>query len=194
MDPILLTAELWFDREPPPSALAAPAPGAVPPPTTEQTWDFDGADAVLARCAHSRLVTGADREAFVAALCAAIEDLAPAAVWLPLCERVAEPATILHDRELAALVNVRMFAVDGTDQRLLETLGLHALGLPDVQCVAEPDEPASIAALLYDVAGYLLQSGDVIEDGDTIGNRPWRCHDATSVVAPERRMLTLSPD
>jgi hypothetical protein len=194
MEPVTLTAELWFEREPHDAAFPVPAPGSVPPPTTEQTWDWPEADAVLARCAHSRLVTGDSREAYITTLCAAIERLEPDAVWLPHSERVAEPATILHDRELAACVNVRMFEVDGTGQRLLETLGLHTLGLPDVQCVADPDEPTSIAGLLYDVAGYLLQSGDVIEDGDTIGNRPWRCHDATSVVAPERRMLTLSPD
>ena len=196
METVTLTAELWFDHEPQldPDAV----PGAVPAPTTDQTWDWEEADAVLARCTHSLLVAekpGGGRsyserlDAFVPTLNAAIERLSPDAIWLPHSERVARPTTF---DALAACVNVRMFLVNDTDQRLMETLGLHALGLPDVQCVFDADEPASIAGLLFDVAGYLLQSGDVIEDGDTIGNRPWRCDEGTSVVAPERRMFTLS--
>ncbi|MBE2318952.1 DUF4261 domain-containing protein [Solirubrobacter sp. CPCC 204708] len=169
--------------------------------TTEQTWDWEDADAVLARCTHSLLVAelfGSVRpyreriETYVPTLCAAIEQLQPAAVWLPNSERVANPAAILHDRELIACLNVRLYGIEDTDHKLMDTLGLHALGLPDLQCAYEHDDPADIAQLLFDVAGYLLDHGDVIEDGDDLAERGWVCHDAVSVTEPERRALTLT--
>ena len=59
-------------------------------------------------------------------------------------------------------------------------------------------DPNDIATVLYDCAGYLLDHGDVIEDGNTIGYRPWRCHfDMARVesraprVDVERRLIAI---
>ena len=78
---------------------------------------------------------------------------------------------------------------------VMDTLGLHVFDLPDAQCRFAPDdqEPNAIAAMLYDLAAYLLDRGDVISDGDTIGDLPWRCKDALALVPPARRMLDLVP-
>lgn len=244
MEPLSLTAWLYFDHEPrlDLEQLAAAVPGTKPVegdgapvlahprfayiyaggerstiltafftpdegtegdrvPTTEQTWDWDAADDALARCTHSLLVIEMfgrvhpprERvEAFVPALCAAIEQLEPAAVWLPNSDRVVQPAAVLRERELAACVNVRAFRVEDSDDRFMDTLGLHVFGLPDLQCVYRDDEPMEIARLLFDVGAYLMEQGDVIEDGDDLPDRGWICHDAVSAVAPERRALTLS--
>lgn len=182
--------------------LAANDRDAEQPPTTLQTWDWEEADAVLARCPHALLVAEMfgrvhphrDRiAAFVPALCAAIEQLSPAAVWLPNSELVARPQAILESRELAACLNVRMFRVEGSDEVLMDTLGLHAFGLPDLQHLYVDDEPEAIARRLFNTAAYLLEHGDVIEDGNTVGEPAWRAAAAASLAGPERRALTLAP-
>ncbi|MDA0174461.1 DUF4261 domain-containing protein [Solirubrobacter taibaiensis] len=169
-------------------------------PHTEQTWGWEEADAVLARCTHSILVAemfgrvqALDErlEAYLPALCAAIEQLRPAAVWLPNSVRVVQPSKILG-QPFNACVNVRLFNVEDSDDHFMDTIGLHQLDLPDFQVVFSGEEPNDIATFLYDCAGYLLEQGDVIEDGNTIGDRPWRCHFDMARVEPERRALTLS--
>ena len=45
--------------------------------------------------------------------------------------------------------------------------------------------------MLYDLAAYLLDRGDVIADGDTVGDLPWRCRDGQSLIPPARRVLAI---
>ena len=51
---------------------------------------------------------------------------------------------------------------------VLDTLGLHVFGLPDLQCHFRDRDPGEIAGLLYATALYVFDSGDVIADGNTI--------------------------
>ncbi len=129
-------------------------------------------------------------EAFLATLRAAVRLLSPAAVWCQNSARLVRPLEVLED-DLAALVNVRMYKVE-EGGLVMDTLGLHALGLHDVQCRFHQEEPNAIAAILYDLAAYLLDQGDVIREGDTVGDLPWRCHEAQSLVAPARPVLNLT--
>jgi hypothetical protein len=168
-------------------------------PDPSQTWDWNGAAEALARCEESVLViellahAGREQrvEAFVPALRTVIEHTRPAAVWLPHCSRVARPDDLLEE-ELPAFVNVRLFQLD--EDLVMDTLGLSLLGLPDAQCrfAAADYEPNEIATVLYDLAAYLLDRGDVIGDGDTVGDLPWVCHEAEALVGPGRRVLALT--
>jgi hypothetical protein len=222
MDATALMVELWFESEPQldddallvahprfqhtyTDGVRAPIVTAVLPstrngdrPDCSQTWDWQEASSVLERCSHSLMLvewTGRRQtvreriEAFVPTVRAAVELSAPAAAWCPNSERVVAPRELLED-ELAPLVNVRMFR-DG-ETTVMDTLGLHALALPDAQCRFNGEhEPPVIAAMLYDLAAYLLDRGDVIEDGDTLGELPWLCRDGPALVAPGRRVLDL---
>jgi len=67
----------------------------------------------------------------------------------------------------------------------MDTLGPAVLGFPDV------------ARVLYDVAYYVFQHGDVIKNGETVpgvldGDR-WHCQHEMSLVGPERLVLDLDP-
>jgi hypothetical protein len=196
-------AELWFQSEPEldfdvPVTVAVRPDEHTAAPDPSQTWDWNGAEETLARCSHSLLVVELlahnpheERvEAFLPALRTLIEPTRPEVVWLPHCTRVARPDDILDD-ELPAFVNVRLFQLD--DDLVMDTLGLNALGLPDAQCRfgADDHEPVAIATVLYDLAAYILDRGDVIADGDTVGDLPWVCHDAEALVGPGRRVLEL---
>jgi hypothetical protein len=79
----------------------------------------------------------------------------------------------------------------------MDTLGLGALGLPDLQCRFCLLEPRAVARALYNTAWYLFTEGDVIQDGHTVeGGAPgsrWRCRHEDSLVGPERVVLDLNP-
>jgi hypothetical protein len=173
-----------------------PEPGFVP--TTAQTWDWPQADQALAAARHSLVVSEIfgrlhpyrDRiAAFLGTLTAAAEQTRPAAIWLPNSQRVLEPSAL---DELSAFTNVRLFrAPDGS--LVMDTLGLHALGLPDVQRHFTGADPTDVAATLFGVAAYELAHGDVIADGDTIGDEPLRAEPTAAYIAPARNVLNLSP-
>ncbi len=101
----------------------------------------------------------------------------------------------------AGAVNVRLYRVDApgvADGRLImDTLGLHAFGLPDLQIDYRWLEPGAVARTLFAAAGYIFQQGDVIEDGHTIegclpGTR-WSAQHGQSVVEPHREVIAFDP-
>jgi len=177
-----------------------------PLPTAEQTWDWAEAGEVIASCTHSLVLLelfGRPHEhherieAFLATLRGAIALTRPRAVWCPNCWRVARPAELLED-ELPAFVNVRLFRESEDDEvsLVMDTFGLNSFGLPDAQCrfSSEDHEPNEIATVLYDLGAYILDRGDVISEGDTVGDLPWRVHDSEAIVGPGRRVLALERD
>ena len=182
-----------------------------------QTWDWPGASAALAQCRQAFFVS--DRAArhlpypirlrrlqrIVGAL---LETAAPQgaclALHVPLCQLLVEPSAFLEGQQtgtdfLCGAVNVRLFHVE--EQRpgdlLMDTLGLAALGLPDLQCHFNGAEPNDMARLLWDCAYYLFEKGDAIADGHAVaGLRPeqrWLCRHERSLTEPERVVLDVNP-
>jgi hypothetical protein len=95
-------------------------------------------------------------------------------------------------------INVRFFNIQGSNGDLLmDTLGLAVLGLPDIQCHYRELQPTDVARVLYDVAYYLFQGGDVIKDGETVpgvlDHDKWRCQHEMALAGPERVVLDLNP-
>ena len=101
----------------------------------------------------------------------------------------------------AGAINVRLFRVDAPGvaegRLLMDTLGLHVFGLPDLQIDYRWLEPGAVAKTLFAAAGYLFQQGDVMEDGHTIegclpGSR-WSVQHSQSIVEPHREVIALDP-
>ena len=78
---------------------------------------------------------------------------------------------------------------------MLDTLGLHVFGLPDLQCHFRDRSPGEIAGMLYATALYVFDSGDVIGDGNTIsgpdGEGRYVCRRETSLLEPTRLVLDV---
>ncbi len=78
----------------------------------------------------------------------------------------------------------------------MDTVGLAALELPDVQCHFFGLDAAAVAALLDETARYLWSEGDVIGDGDTVPGTdgdPWACRREVALVDPPRDVIDVTP-
>ncbi len=88
--------------------------------------------------------------------------------------------------------NARFFAVEGSESEgVADTYGLYAFGLPDVQVHFRDLNVGPTVGFVGDVALYLLNNGDVIEDGHTIGEDKWGCQHELSLIQPTRTVLDL---
>ncbi len=173
-------------------------------PDVSQTWDWPEAESTVARCAASVLVTELLAEGWTAqdrvtaltrVLVALCEETDAVAVHWPHSQRVCDPGVLEVD-DLTGVLNVRFFAVSGDDDAMvLDTLGLHVFGLPDLQCHFGGREPGKIAGLLYATATYVFDEGDVILDGNTIsGVEPderYLCRRELSLLEPSRPVIDV---
>jgi len=80
---------------------------------------------------------------------------------------------------------------------LMDTIGLAALGLPDLQCHFRNLDVQAVAGMLYNTGLYIFENGDVIEDGHTVAginpNDKWLCQHEDSLLEPERVVLDVNP-
>ena len=145
------------------------------------------------------LVTGWSAQDRVDALTRVVVELArqtrPVVVSWPRSQRVSDPDTLVGDG-LDDIVNVRFFTVAGDEPAMvLDTLGLHVFGLPDLQCHFRDREPGEIAGLLYATALYVFDAGDVIADGNTISgpssDERYVCRREMSLLEPRREVLDV---
>lgn len=101
---------------------------------------------------------------------------------------------------LDAFAHVRMVNIeDAPGWALMDTVGMEQLFLPDHEaCFDESREPDEVAIFLLNLALYLVQNGEVIEQGHTVDGPggTWRCRVASDepLMAPPRRTLRWFPD
>ncbi len=183
-------------------------------PLLEQSREWPDAHAAVARATRSALVTDLMSSAlpapqrldvFQRALAAVVARTRPIAIAWHAAGKLVEPASFLAamaspdpaDRVFCAL-NVRLFNV-GNDPGVcvMDTMGLAALSLPDLQLHFRGLDPNDVARHLFNSAYYLFQKGDVIADGNTLDGVPrgqkWRCQREASLVGPSRVVLDLDP-
>ena len=183
-------------------------------PALEQSWDWPEARAVVMRSRATMLVTDLlssglpykARLSLFQSVVSAVLELAPCSgiYWLP-SQRFVESDAYVRSKQaetfdpLFPAINVRLFNITNKaeGETLMDTLGLAALGLPDLQCHFTTLNVNEIARVLYNSAYYLFDKGDVIGDGQTIqgitpGDR-WRCQHEDALVKPERVVLDLDP-
>jgi hypothetical protein len=167
-----------------------------------QSWRFREAADALNEATTTLLVAemlGAggrphDRaKAFLTTLRAVIEHTRPNALWTPAAQELLHPDQ-LDDHPLAGLVNVRLFQVeDDEDVMLMDTLGLHTLGLADFQMHFRDLDESRIGAFLFDLATYAFENPGALENGDTVGEARWRVQFEQAMVGPQRIVLDVNP-
>ncbi len=193
-------------------ASAVPLAAEEAEETYRQTWDWPGAREAVAR--HRARVLVGDL------MCAALPyperlDLfqdalrgvlaavpATALRWLPSGKFVDPAAWLLSRSEggerdpLLGPINVRLFGLSA-DTRIMDTLGLAALGMPDLQCRYRGLDPAEVATGLHNLARHVFAKGDVLYEGASIpglrkGER-WTCRRRAAFAPPARAVVDLDP-
>jgi hypothetical protein len=104
---------------------------------------------------------------------------------------------VSQGNHLAGALNVRLFNIQNSEDMLMDTLGLHTFGLPDIQCHFKELDPNEIARVIYNAGYYIFDKGDIIDDGNTIQgvkeNDKWECQHEESLVEPNRIVLDINP-
>lgn len=180
-------------------------------PEIQQSWSCPDADQHVAATTHSCLLTemmaggvpATERvRLFHAALQAAVEHTEPSALIFKHSQQVVDPQVYLETCDNAPMLrpgslNVRMFNIEGTDDMLMDTRGLHELGIGDLQCHFHQLDPNSVSRVLLNTGIYLFENGPVIKSGHTIsGTHPesmWMCQLEQALMQPEREVLDLNP-
>lgn len=174
-----------------------------------QTWGFPGARDAVDATGATVLVTDAlahllqpprRLELFQGVLAAVVEVAPPLAIhWAPAGHLV-DPAgwrRQLDDGDrLHGAVNVRLFR-DGErrGELVMDTLGLAALGLPDVQCHFYDLDAGLMAGWLRAVAKHLFDNGPVLRDGATVSGfvplSRWKVETEAAILPPHREVVDV---
>ena len=171
-----------------------------------QSWAFEAKEdaaqlattTVLVVEMLGRVAPAKDRvTAFKTALETVVEQTRPLAIWSPNAAGLIAPERVA-EHPLACLVNVRLFRVAREEGVcVLDTLGLHALGMPDFQLHFRGLDPSELAGHLRNLAAYAFEHGGAIESGHTIsgpaGEGHWKLQLEDALVAPDRVVLDIDP-
>lgn len=103
-------------------------------------------------------------------------------------------------RYIKYAVNARFVNIKGTEDSLVDTLGLSLLYIEDLQYHFHDMEPGWVVEHAYNMALYLLQNDAPIKDGDTIDGMSdgrivqdiqWPCHFENAMLKPDRAVLDV---
>ena len=179
----------------------------------QQSWRYRDCEPTLARSQHTLLVTelmagalpAAERlRLFHGVLQAAVELTQPDILVFKHAQQAVAPENYLENVAEPPLMrpgsfNVRFFNVaESEGDMLMDTRGLHEIGMTDLQCHYNGLDPNDVSGQLYNLAMYLLEHGPVIESGHTIegieAGTKWECQFEKAMIAPEREVIDLCPE
>ncbi|HJB22040.1 MAG TPA: DUF4261 domain-containing protein [Candidatus Fournierella merdavium] len=105
------------------------------------------------------------------------------------------------DRFIRFGVNVRFFNIQGTEDKIIDTVGMSTLCLPDLQYHFRGMNPNWVVNHAYNVASYILEYDNPIQDGETIDGVAdgqmsqeiqWVCRYEDALIQPPRAVLDIN--
>ena len=105
------------------------------------------------------------------------------------------------DRFIRFGVNVRFFTIQGTEDMLIDTVGMSTLFLPDLQYHFHSMDPNWVVNHAYNAASYILANDNPIKDGETIDGiedgrmsqtLQWKCQYEDAMIQPPRAVLDIN--
>ncbi len=98
-------------------------------------------------------------------------------------------------------VNVRFFNIQGTEDMVVDTLGMDTLFLPDLQYHFHGMDPNWVVNHAYSLASYILANDNPIENGETVDGvengqlsqkLQWKCQYEDALIQPFRGVLDIN--
>ena len=105
------------------------------------------------------------------------------------------------DRFIRFGVNVRFFNIQGTEDMLIDTVGMSTLFLPDLQYHFHGMDPNWVVNHAYNVASYILEHDNPIQNDETIDgiengrmsrDIQWKCQYEDALIQPPRAVLDIN--
>lgn len=183
-----------------------------------QLWDVQDAEELLDQCRYGVMLSDFMSSVLpykqrCALLCGWLETalrLFPdcVAIWTPSSGKLIYPKRFLESqvqderRFLEFGINARFFNIQNTDAMVIDTLGLYAIGLPDVQMHFHGLDPNQVVGHAYQVADYIFVNDAPIKGGETIDGFDenglnqqiqWKCQYEDALVQPLRGVMDICP-
>lgn len=104
------------------------------------------------------------------------------------------------DRYIRYVVNARFFNINGTNDSIVDTLGMSLLYIEDLQYHYHGMDPNWVVHHAYAIASYVLANRRPIKDGDTIDGitdgridpeLQWKCRFEDAIAKPGRPVLDI---
>ncbi len=105
-----------------------------------------------------------------------------------------------EERFIYFAVNARFFYLNQRDNLVVDTLGMDALMLPDLQFHFHDADAEWIMSYAYNLASYIFRNNNPIKEGDTIDSIykgelveeiQWTCSYKNALVKPERMVIDI---
>ena len=106
----------------------------------------------------------------------------------------------VESRFIYFAVNVRFFNIQGTEDMIVDSLGMNTLSMPDLQYHFHGMNPNWIVNHAYTVLSYIFDNENPIKSGDPIdsvveGNISmevmWKCEYEVALIGPEREVIDI---
>ncbi len=178
----------------------------------QQSWHWDNSKIAMESCNFEINLTDlmsrtlphqARLEYFQKFICAVVRATNPTVIYFRNSDKLLETTDFLEacDSEqssfLHGIMNIRLFNVSN-DETLMDTVGLHAFGIPDFECRFKGYNPGEVAGALQNLAYYVFETGDNIRSNSTVqglGKNPiWKTRYAYSKVEPSRLIVEVIPN
>lgn len=144
-------------------------------------------------------------EIFQKALYAIVEIIPCEGIHFHITEQVISREDYLENNPLSddydlllGALNVRVFNVEGQDNEyLMDTLGLSAIGICDLQCHFKNLNPNKLINILYSYGYYVFDNSDAADNLKEIKGisegEIWKCEYEISLAEPERVVIDINP-
>ncbi len=184
--------------------------------TKSQMWDCPESEEILDQCKYQVIATdmmaaGMDykeRAEMLMDFVEALVELYPECVAVQFQssgKMFTRDRIINHDiprdaRFIYFAVNVRFFRIQGTDDFIVDTLGMNTLFMPDLQYHFHDMDPNWVVNHAYNLCSYMFDNDNPIKSGETVDgitdgemdrNIKWKCHYENSLVQPAREVLDV---
>lgn len=128
------------------------------------------------------------------------------AFYFPICGKLFTADAVRNhqikgaDRFIRFGVNVRFFTIQGTEDMLVDTLGMGTLYLPDLQYHFHGMNPDWVVNHAYNLASYILEHDNPIQADETVDgiidgrmtrSVQWKCQYEDALIQPPRMVLDV---
>ena len=183
-----------------------------------QLWDCPEKDEILANCKYKIMLSDfmasglpyKERCAMLTEWLETTLELFPdcVAVWTPSSGKLLTREQVLNNpwaapaRFLHFGMNIRFFNIQNTNDMMVDTLGLYAIGLPDIQYHFHDLDPNAVVNHAYNATAYIFDTDASIKDGETIDgiseqgidrSIQWKCQYERSLIQPDREVMDICP-